>query len=267
MSFIKVSKSLFLVEEIGNPQILTMEGKSIETRQVQVKALNRRDDHYYFEHFWVLIDNDLANEIMVHENPESLFINGMLVEVRYAGGRRYSILTLRTDDARSQYDIVQCLIGIATSKRFNNISNAVPSEEIDQIREDVANIFNQIQHDLSTPSTIADSINDLFGICLAQMFPVLVIDGRTVRMIHPLIWGFLKQWNLLRQDRQEQKPILINLLRVMERSHESFFRLSLSEEMEFFRNLGIEKRQMLRSIFSLNKIIMAYKKINHFFSQ
>jgi hypothetical protein len=41
-SFIRVSKSLFLVEKIGNLQVITVEGKSVETRQIQVKGLNER---------------------------------------------------------------------------------------------------------------------------------------------------------------------------------------------------------------------------------
>jgi len=78
----------------------------------------------------------------------------------------------------------------------------------------------------------------------------------------------LKQWNLLkRSDTDEQKTILINLLKMME-SDQSFFRLSLSQEIDFFRKKGIsDKRELLRSILKLKATIMAYKKINHFFSR
>ena len=63
------------------------------------------------------MDINLAYEIMAHQDPESLFINGMLVEISYSGGRRSFILTLRTDYELSSYDIVQCLIGIGTQQK------------------------------------------------------------------------------------------------------------------------------------------------------
>ena len=95
-SFMKISKSLFLVEKIGYPQTVYIEQNKIETRQIELKGLNERDGHYYFDHFSALMDNDLANEIMLHPNPESLYINGMLVEIKHSG-KRNLILSLRTD--------------------------------------------------------------------------------------------------------------------------------------------------------------------------
>jgi hypothetical protein len=205
---------------------------------------------------------------MGRENPESLFINGMLVEIIQSGGRRNFILTLRADYELSQYDFVQCLIGIVTAKKFLNPSYLAHPEDIDQVREKVGDIFYQIRKDLATESMIANSINDLFGICLQTMFPVVVLDGRVVREVHPLIWGFLKQWNLLISSNiDEQRTVLINLLKIME-SDRSVFGLSLSEEIEFLRKLGLtDKRALLRSILKLKGIIMAYKKINNIFSR
>jgi hypothetical protein len=119
------------------------------------------------------MDSEVANEIMIRSNPESLFINGMLADIKYSGGRRNSILTLRADYVLSIYDIIQSLIGIVVSRKFNDPSNGTHAEDIDHIREGVANIFNDVQKDVTMPSTISDNINDLFGMCLIQMFPSL----------------------------------------------------------------------------------------------
>src|SRR5689334_511 len=181
------------------------------------------------------MDNDLANEIMVRENPESLFINGMLVEITQSGGRRNFILTLRTDYELSQYDIIQCLIGIVTAKKFGDPSYVTYAEDIDQVREKVGSIFYQVRKDLSTKSTIADNMNDLFGMCLKSMFPVVVLEGRLAREVHPFARGFLKQWNLLKSsDTGKQKTIVVNLFNMME-SDRSFLRLSLAHDMDFGR--------------------------------
>ena len=196
----KISKSLFLVEKIGNPQTIFIEQNRVETRQIELKGLNERNGHYFFEHFSALMDMELANEIMIHPNAESLFINGMLVEIKYSG-RRNLILTLRTDYELSHYDIVQCLIGIVVSRKFSEISNPAWVGDIDKVREQVYNIFFDIKQDLRTPAAIADSIDNLFEICLSQMFPILIMDGRKVRTVHPLMWGVLKQWKLDKRER------------------------------------------------------------------
>jgi hypothetical protein len=125
-------------------------------------------------------------------NSESLIVNGMLVEIKYTA-RRNLILTLRTDYELSHFDIIQCLIGIVSSRKFSEISNPAWVEDIDKLREQVFSIFFDIKQDLRTPAAIADRIDNLFEKCLSQMFPILIMDGRKVRTVHPLMWGVLKQ--------------------------------------------------------------------------
>jgi len=227
--------------------------------------LNEHDGRFFFEHFSALMDNDLANEIMLHPNPKSLCINGMLVEIRHAG-RRTLILTLRTDYVLSHYDMVQCLIGIVLGRKFSENWNFESVEDIDEVREKVFDIFLDIKRDLHTPAAIADSIDNLFEICMYQMFPLVVLDERKVRIIHPLVWGFLKQWNLLRNDNSIQHSILLGLIKLMSRS-ESPFRMSLSEEMDFFTKMGIDKRNFIRSILNLKKTVAGYCHINYCFNK
>lgn len=178
-SIIKISKSLFLVKKIGYPETILLEGKYIETRQVEVKGLTTRKGRYFFDHFSALMDNELANEIMLQEHPESLLINGIMADIKSSGGVRNSILTFRADYVLSIYDIVQSLIGIVASRKFNDSPAGMVDEDIDIVREGVANIFYDIQKDVTLPSTVSDYIDDLFGVCLTQMFPALVIDSRS----------------------------------------------------------------------------------------
>ena len=122
--------------------------------------------------------------------------------------------------------VIQSLIGIVTSQKFNDHANEMHGEDFDKMREGVTNIFYAIQKDKTMPST------------------VLVVECRTVRVIHPLIWGFLKQWNLLKDDKNQQKPILINLLRVMKLDR-TFFRSVSQMKWNFFKP-GINKRNLNR---------------------
>jgi hypothetical protein len=148
------------------------------------------------DHFSALLDADLADEIMVKSTAASTFINGIVAEIRQSGGRRNSILTLKADYALSTYDIVQSLIGIVASRRYRNSAERSDIGEINDIRESVGNIYGDIEHHLVVPLTLSDTLNDLFGICLTQMFPLLVIDYNRVKVVDPLIWSFLRRWNL-----------------------------------------------------------------------
>ena len=85
-------------------------------------------------------------------------------------------------------------------------------------------------------------------------------------MVHPLMWGFLKKWNILKEDITQQKLILVNLLRVME-SDKTFPANSRSDEMEVFGKMGINKRDLLRSILHLKRMITIYRRINCLFEQ
>jgi hypothetical protein len=81
-----------------------------------------------------------------------------------------------------------------------------------------------------------------------------------VKVIHPLIWGLLKQWNMIRQETDRQRSILIHLVRVLE----SDMPLARSDEMEFFAQFAKNKRHLLTSILHLKKMIIQYQKINIF---
>ena len=153
-----ISNSLFHIEKISYPQTVYVEQNKIETRQIELKGLNERNGHYYFDHFSALMDNDLANEIMLHPNPESFYINGMLVEIKHSR-RRNLILSLRTDYVLSHYDRVQYLIGIVLCRKFSEIPDFTSDQDINEVREKAYSIF----FDISFPYSCIKYINLSFA--------------------------------------------------------------------------------------------------------
>jgi hypothetical protein len=182
-SFVKVAKSIYLIEKIGNPHFMLIEGKYVETRKVYMKGLNVNSAGYSFDTFDALMDADAANEIMLRSNSEQLFVNGIVTELRQSGGIRNEIMTVIADYVLSTYDIIQALIGIVVSIRYTNSSKPFDVGDINDIREEVANILVDIKKDIIVPPTISDSVNHLFEICLTQMFPLVVIDSMPPNII------------------------------------------------------------------------------------
>jgi hypothetical protein len=265
-SFIKISKSLYQVEEIQNPQTVVIEGREIQTRQVTVKALGEKNGSYFFNRFSALMDNELANEIMGSNTLETAFINGTVSEIRQTGGRRYSLLTVKADYALSRYDVIQCLIGMVAAKKFQDTDTLADVGTVNEIREEVGNILYSVEREMKIPFTLADLMENLLETCLSHMFPVLLRDNNNrIKLIHPAVWGFLTHWKLLeKEDKGKQASILFNMLKILE-SRKSHMGLYLSEECEAFHKLGIDKNEILRSLSSLKKLIGTSKEIDSIF--
>ena len=168
-----------------------IKGKEIQTRQVIVKALGEKNGSYFFNRFSALMDNDLANEIMRSNNLETDFINGTVSENRQRGGKRYSLLTVKADYALSRYDVIQCLIGMVTAKKFQDTETLADVGTVNEIRPEVGNILYSVEREMKIPFTLADLMENLLETCLSYMFPVLLRDGNNrIKLIHPAVWDF-----------------------------------------------------------------------------
>ena len=264
-AIIKISKSLYQVEEIENPQCVIIEGRQVQTLQVVVKALSENNGQYFFKRISALMDTELAYEILGNDNLETAFVNGIVSEIRLTGGRKHSLLTVKADYALSRFDVIQFLIGMVSSRRIHASDSISDIGTINEIREEVGNILYSIEREMKIPFTVSDMVENLFETCIDYMFPVLLKQNNRIKVVHPVIWGFLAHWNLLKPDnRTEQEDIILKILSIME-SKKSNMGLYLSEECEALRKYGIDKDKILRSIHSLRRLINTCKEIDRIF--
>lgn len=259
-SQVKISKSLYVIEEIGRTQKFEMEGKIIEAVQVTLGGLAEKDGDYFFARFQAFMDMEIAEKTLVKDNLETSFINGIVAEIISSTAPRLSIMTVIADYGESYFDILSSLIGIVADKKYSSNDSIAYIGKVDEIRESVFNLYLDIYRKLKVERTLSETVSNSFDIALNTMFPILITEDQKVMMIHPIIWGFLKKWNLVANDNKEQKEILLHLLNLVELSNTTgFSKIFLNEDAEFFSKKGINKFNFVRGSLHLAKDIQLCK--------
>jgi len=261
-SQVKISKSLYVIKEIKERlRRFELEGRTIEAVEVTLGGLTENNNDYFFTYFPAFIDVNVAREIP-KEKLGASFVNGVVAEVMPAGLQKLSLMTVIADLGESYYDILASLIGIVSDRKYSETDSVAEIGTIDEIRENVFNLYLEIYKKLRVARTLSDTISNSFDIALSSMFPVLITDDRKVLVIHPLVWGFLKKWNLVRTDDREQKEILVHLITLMNVSVTTgFSRTYLSDSAEFFAKHVTNKYEFIRAVLHLRRDIQLCKTI------
>lgn len=257
-SQVKISKSLYVIDEIDKKsQRFEMEGKTIEAIRVRLGGLAEKDGSYYFTYFPAFIDTEIANKMLARKDLGTSFINGIVAEVLRKGKPRLSLMTVVAEYGESYFDILASLIGIIADRKYVDTEEISEIGTVDELRENVYNLYLDIYKDLKVGSTLSDTISNSFDIALNAMFPILVVtEDQKVMMIHPLMWGFLKKWSLIGKDDDDQKEILIHLLSIMDLQRTTgFSKMFLSDSAEYFAARGINKYKFIRAALRLVKDI------------
>lgn len=263
-SQVKVSKSLYVIGEVDKkPQRFELEGKSIEAIRVKLGGLAESEHGHYFTFFPAFIDTEIANRMLQRNNLGKSFVNGIVSEVSRNRKPRLSLMTVVAEYGESYFDILASLIGIIADKKYRDNDAIAEIGKADQLREDVYNLYLDIYKKIRVDRTLSETISNPFDIALDAMFPVLIVaEDNNVMMIHPLVWGFLKKWNLIADDDKEQKEILIHLLSVMHLQRTTgFSKFYLTDSAEYFRERGINKYEFIRGALRLAKDIRLCKMI------
>lgn len=257
-SQVKITKSLYVIDEIDErSQKFEMEGKPIEAVRVRLRGLVEKDENYYFTQFPAFIDTEIANKLFAKGNLDTSFINGIVAEVLRKDNSRISLMTVVAEYGESYFDILASLIGIIADKKYADTEEISEISTVDELRESVYNMYLDIQKDLKVGGTLSDNISNSFDIALDAMFPILVVvEDQKVMMIHPLVWGFLKKWDLIGKDDDDQKEILIHLLSIMaSQKTTKFSKMFLSDSAEYFASRRIKKYQFIPAALRLVKDI------------
>lgn len=259
-SQVKVAKSLYVIEEIGKLQTFLMEGKTIDAVSVVMRGLAENNGEYFFSSFPAFLDMELADKMISKTDLKTTFINGIVTEITSADHNKISLMTVMAEQGESYYDLLGALIGIVADKKFSSLDSVGSIGTVDELREDVFNLYLDICRKLNITRTLSEAISNSFDIALqTAMFPVLIISDHKVIFIHSLTWGFLKKWNLLSKNDVEQKEILINLIKIMELCESGTSRIFLDDSAEYFSKRGIHKFNFIKGVVHLVKDIQLCK--------
>ena len=139
--------------------------------------------------------------------------------------------------------VIQSLIGIVASQKFNDRSNEMHGEDFDKMREGVTNIFlcYTKRQDYAIDCACG-RVQDSKGYSSPNM-------------------GIPETVEFVKRCKNQQKPILINLLRVMKLDR-TFFRSVSQMKWNFF---NLNKQKKLKSILNLRIMITSATNVQLLF--
>jgi hypothetical protein len=223
-----------------------------------------KDDRFLFQSFPAMLDSDLAEQILPRPNLASSFINGVVAEVTQRPDEqhftKHSLLTVVSDYGESYYDIIAALTGIVADFKFTRSDSVTEIGTVTDLYAQVREAYLSIYRMLKVERSLSEVISNVFELIIDSMFPALVEDDGRLFYVHPLAWGFLKKWNLIRSEKSEQKEILLHLIRLLQLSESSSsMKLYLDKSSDYFQRLRINKLEFLRSVFQLGNAIRLLK--------
>jgi hypothetical protein len=264
-SQVKISKSLYIIEEINNPTRFLLEGKTVEGTCVTLRGLVMRGDKFFLQSFPAILDSDLDEQILTRPNLASSFINGVVAEVTQKTSyeqhfTKHSLLTVVSDYGESYFDILTALVGMIADFKFASSDSLTEIGTVANVSKMVREAYLGIDRMLKVKRSLSEVIGNPFELVIDAVFPAIVEDEENLFFIHPLAWGLLKKWNLVRSEKSEQKEILLHLRRLLQLSeNSSWMKLFLDRSSDFFHRLGARKPEFTRSVFQLGNAIRLIK--------
>jgi hypothetical protein len=175
---------------------------------------------------------------------------------------RNSILTVIADYdyVESYHDILTALIGMMVDFKFANSDSLAEIGTVADISSQVREAYLNIHRMLKVERSLSEVISNPFEFAINELFPAVVQDEGKLFYIHPLAWGLLKRWNLVRSEKSEQKEILLHLIRLLQLSENvSGIKFLLDGNLLYFQRLGVDRHKFARSVFQLGDAIRLLK--------
>lgn len=265
---VKVAKSLLTVEEIGLKRTVNIEGHGIECRNIRLNILSEKDGTYFFKRYDALIETEFAERLEKEKRVRSGFLNAMIAELQYTGGRKEWMLTVIADYGDSYFQLLQSLIGIVAYKKYYPGDRLSYIGTMGELREKVFDAFVDIRRKIQLPTTVSDYVESSYDFALSSMFPMIVIDGQSLYYAHPLLLGFIKKWNLFGSDDKANREMLVQLLKLLDKTADgTYMKVFLSEEAEFFQKKGLPKTSFVQGLTKVGRLIRMAKMIDNTWAQ
>lgn len=260
-SQVKISKSLYIIEKIGNVTQFSLEGKIMEGAWVRMRGLARRNGNYQFMPFDAVVDMEITNQFLSKQKLKESIVNGIVSEIKHRSGKQM-LMYVVAEYVESSYDLITALIGIVANERYYSSHSLCEICTLDQLREDVYELYFDVRRDLDISTTVSDSMQNLFGWALRFMFPVIITEDQKVFFVHPLIWGFLQRWKIAVDDDEELKRVVLSVLSLLQLTEaKNFTKLYLDSNADYLSAKGGRKHEIVRSIFQLAKEVRLAKTI------
>jgi len=216
----KLSKSIYVIDKLGTKEKISVSGNEIEVYNADIRGV-WVDTLHFGRSFKTKIEASIYDKLVEKEPDEIPLLNGILMEIRDSKSmaeRKFErILTVSAGNMLSYFDMVQLVSGMLcyrTCRDMNVISRVSTAKGF---QENVERICKDWTRELNFSGSLSDKIDNVFQTATDMLFPMIVFDDSSVYFTNPIVVGFLKKWNLVVNNIETQKSILLMLLPLLEK--------------------------------------------------
>lgn len=264
-SMINVVKTIFVVKKILGKRKIYILNEPVGCQELLIAGIFKDHDSYHFKDIKVCIEDSTAESFKIHESQQLGFFNGIVTELEQKyDGRYHSLKLFQIIESYSMnyFDLIQNLIGIVCTDRFEKSSSMSKIGGIFEIKKDVEHMMELLGRETRLDMTVGTLENDWFEHPIRQLFPMLVVKDDQVYYAHPLVWSHFEQGTRER-FLDENDPVFENILVVLERIRSASKReLRMMDELDSLRRYGMNPEAVKKEICHLYTDISLAKMTN-----
>ncbi|MCP8318003.1 MAG: hypothetical protein H3Z51_14270 [archaeon] len=263
--FMKVTKSLYIVNSVGNNKRIYIEGCSVDCKKLDLIGFTFRDGEIHVvSGIEAFAPVEAIEDLEQKKDIRKCFLNAMMIELRSEHGK-LNLLSDIVDIGESSFDLIMTLLGLQISQLYSDSDRPCHVCGVDDLRKSTVSLFKEISKHIDLPVTISDS-TDSFGLAFCSLYPFLVVSGKHIMFTHPMVIGFLAQQGKLNLLDFNNCQLLLDLLDLLEKIHATKRQMDiyLDSRMDMFR--GISKRDSMNQLYSIERRIQLYKCLYRSFS-
>jgi len=261
-SVVNVRKTLCVLQDLGKKYTVALEGHSIECVEAQLKILSLEGGSFKWEYTTALIDLQLSEEMSARENKFS-FLNAIITDILTSGGRKITMLTVVADYGNSHFDILLSFIGIISWKTFLESKSTVDHSDIMMLKEKVYDLVIDAQHEIDLPYTLSNQVQNTFEIALESLFPILVMDSKSVLFTHPLCISFLKSWGFPNDSILNESFLKEFLCLLAESASSRTVKLYTSDHIKILNGLHISRPDFVKSLIRFYRLLDVFRSLEN----
>jgi myosin-crossreactive antigen len=230
----KLSKSIYVIDRLGAKEKISVSGNEIEVYNADVRGVWVDTLHFGLP-FKTKIEASVFEKLTEKEYGEGLLLNGILMEIRdnesMVDRKFEKILTVSAGNMLSYFDMIQLVSGMLCYRTCRDMNIISKLSSARGFQENVERICKDWMRELKFTGSLSEKIDNIFQTAINMLFPMIIIDNSSAYFTNPVIVGFLKKWNLIVNNNETQKSILLLLLPLLEQ----IFSLPWKERTEINR--------------------------------
>lgn len=239
-------------------------------QRVELQAFNWRGEPTTLS---VYMPTDIVKEIwneIDEEQKSELIINGLIYDFRAKNHDESEKLRLLSASGfvATDIELIKTLTGYCAAEKFYFDKETLGLiGTVSELERSVEHRHAPFARKIEQACTILGDIDQPINYVLEELYPVIVQHDQNVFFVHPVILSALTALGQSDCLKDKNKIIFVNFIRLLEqfKLKRDFQALRFTDEVEYFKEIGVEFSSLCTTLRISLKTIMLSKRLNEFF--